>query len=418
MNSVSSAKRTDVAIIGAGPSGSVAAALLRQRGWQVCVLERQHFPRFSIGESLLPYCMEILEEAGLLQAVNEAGFQVKNGAAFTWGNRNTTIDFRDKFTPGPGTTFQVQRARFDQILIQEAEKMGTEIHFGHTVTDLDFTEEQATLSVSTDQDQSYTLQARFVLDASGYGRVLPRLLNLERPSTFPLREAWFTHIQDNISDPDFDREKIVIATHPQDRAIWMWLIPFSQGRCSIGVVGEPSHLAMNGRDPLTFLQDMTHQMPLLARLLDNATWDTPVNPLRGYSANVTSLYGPRYALLGNAAEFLDPVFSSGVTIAMHSAKLATALVDQTLRGQAADWDKDFVQALRVGIDTFKTYVSGWYDCRFQDVIYSTQMNQDIRRMIAAVLAGYAWDTSNPFVEKSERRLNALAEICGEAQLDT
>lgn len=418
MNSPSLAKRTDVAIIGAGPSGSVAAALLRQRGWQVCVLERQHFPRFSIGESLLPYCMEILEEAGLLQAVNEAGFQVKNGAAFTWGDRNTTIDFRDKFTPGPGTTFQVQRARFDQILIQEAEKKGAEVHFGHTVTNLDFTDEQATLSVSTDQEQSYTLQARFVLDASGYGRVLPRLLNLERPSTFPLREAWFTHIQDNISDPDFDREKIVIATHPRDRAIWLWLIPFSQGRCSIGVVGEPSHLAMNGREPLVFLQDMTREIPRLKQLLDNATWDTPVNPLRGYSANVTSLYGPRYALLGNAAEFLDPVFSSGVTIAMHSAKLATALVDQTLRGQTADWDRDFAQALRVGIDTFKTYVSGWYDCRFQDVIYSTQMNHDIRRMIAAVLAGYAWDTSNPYVEKSERRLNALAEICGEAQLDT
>lgn len=418
MNSVSLARRTDVAIIGAGPSGSVAAALLRQHGWQVCVLERQHFPRFSIGESLLPYCMEILDEAGMLQAVNEAGFQLKNGATFTWGDRNTTIDFRDKFTPGPGTTFQVQRARFDQILISEAEKMGTEVHFGHTVNNLDFTDEHATLSVSTDQGESYTLQARFVLDASGYGRVLPRLLNLERPSTFPLREAWFTHIQDNISDPDFDREKIVIATHPHDRAIWMWLIPFSQGRCSIGVVGEPSHLAMNGRDPLVFLQDMTREIPRLKRLLDNATWDTPVNPLRGYSANVTSLYGPRYALLGNAAEFLDPVFSSGVTIAMHSAKLATALVDQTLRGQAADWDRDFVQALRVGIDTFKTYVTGWYDCRFQDVIYSTQMNQDIRRMIAAVLAGYAWDTSNPFVEKSERRLNALAEICGEAQLDT
>ncbi|WP_031242246.1 NAD(P)/FAD-dependent oxidoreductase [Advenella kashmirensis] len=418
MNTVSLPKCTDVAIIGAGPSGSVAAALLRQRGWQVCVLERQHFPRFSIGESLLPYCMEILEEAGLLQAVNEAGFQVKNGAAFTWGDRNTTIDFRDKFTAGPGTTFQVQRARFDQILIQEAEKMGAEVHFGHTVNNLDFTDEHATLSVSTDQNQSYTLQARFVLDASGYGRVLPRLLNLERPSAFPLREAWFTHIQDNISDPDFDREKIVIATHPRDRAIWMWLIPFSQGRCSIGVVGEPSHLAMNGRDPLVFLQDITREIPLLKRLLENAIWDTPVNPLRGYSANVTSLHGSRYALLGNAAEFLDPVFSSGVTIAMHSAKLATALVDKTLHGQTPDWEKDFVQALRVGIETFKTYVSGWYDCRFQDVIYSTQMNQDIRRMIASVLAGYAWDISNPFVEKSERRLNALAEICGEAQLDT
>lgn len=409
---------TDVAIIGAGPSGSVAAALLRQRGWQVCVLERQHFPRFSIGESLLPYCMDILKEADLLQVVNDAGFQVKNGAVFTWGDRESAIDFRDKFTAGPGTTFQVERAKFDQILIQEAQKKGAQVWFGHTVTHMTSRQEHATLSVATDQDETYTLQARFVLDASGYGRVLPRLLDLEQPSTFPVREAWFTHIQDNINDPGFDREKIVIATHPQDRAIWMWLIPFSHGRCSIGVVGEPSHLGMNGRAPLPFLQAMTNEIPRLRQLLANAQWDTPVNPLRGYSANVTSLYGQRFALLGNAAEFLDPVFSSGVTIAMHSAKLATALVDKTLRGQAADWQADFSDALRVGIDTFRTYVAGWYDCSFQDVIYSRQINQDIRRMIAAILAGYAWDTRNPYVEKSERRLKALAEICGEAQLDT
>ena len=418
MNTSQLPASTDIAIIGAGPSGSVAAALLRQRGWQVCVLERQHFPRFSIGESLLPYCMEILKEADLLQAVNEGDFQVKNGAAFTWGDQESVIDFRDKFTAGPGTTYQVERARFDHILIQEAERKGAQVWFGHTVNAMTTTPEHTTLSVSTDQDESYTLQARFVLDASGYGRVLPRLLNLEQPSDFPMREAWFTHIQDNISDPGFDREKIVIATHPKDRAIWMWLIPFSHGRCSIGVVGEPSHLAMNDREPLPFLQDMASEIPRLRSLLANAQWDTPVRPLRGYSANVNSLYGERYALLGNAAEFLDPVFSSGVTIAMHSAKLATALVDKTLRGQAADWQKDFADALRVGIDTFRTYVAGWYDYSFQDVIYSKDINQDIRRMIAAILAGYAWDTSNPYVEKSERRLKALAEICGEAQLDT
>ncbi len=408
--------KTDVAIIGAGPSGSVAAALLVQRGWKVCVLERQHFPRFSIGESLLPYSMEILEEAGLLDVVNQAGFQSKNGAAFTWGDKYTEIDFRDKFTPGPGTTFQVERAKFDQILIQEAEKKGANVYFGHTVTNLETTPEHATLSVTTDQDQSYTLQARFVLDASGYGRVLPRLLNLERPSSLPMREAWFTHIQDNITDPQYDREKITIATHPQDRAIWMWLIPFSHGRCSIGVVGEPDRLAKGDREALPFLQDITNEIPRLQTLLANAKWDTPVNCLRGYSANVSSLYGERFALLGNAAEFLDPVFSSGVTIALQSASLATALVDKTLRGEAVDWQKSFVEPLSIGINTFRTYVTGWYDYRFQDVIYSEQVNADIRRMIAAVLAGYAWDTRNPYVEKSERRLNALAEICGEARL--
>ena len=111
----------DVAVIGAGPSGAVVSALLRRHGYRVCVLEKQHFPRFVIGESLLPHCMEMLEEAGMARAVAATpGFQYKNGAAFTWGERYTCFEFTDKFTPGPGTTFQVQRAVFDKVLIDEA----------------------------------------------------------------------------------------------------------------------------------------------------------------------------------------------------------------------------------------------------------------------------------------------------------
>ncbi|MDK4590577.1 tryptophan 7-halogenase, partial [Kingella kingae] len=128
-------EQTDIAIIGAGPSGAVAAALLHKQGLRVRVVEKQHFPRFVIGESLLPHCMEFIEEAGFLPAVQaESSFQFKNGAAFTWGNRYTEIDFTDKFTAGHGTTFQVRRAVFDQILINEATKQGVDVRFGETVT--------------------------------------------------------------------------------------------------------------------------------------------------------------------------------------------------------------------------------------------------------------------------------------------
>ncbi|OAM31624.1 hypothetical protein A7P96_04890 [Eikenella sp. NML03-A-027] len=124
----------DIAIIGAGPSGAVAAALLLKHGFSVCVLEKQHFPRFVIGESLLPHCMEFIEEAGFLSAVEaEPSFQFKNGAAFTWGSRYTYFDFTDKFTPGPGTTYQVRRGIFDKILIDEAAKQGADVRFGHAV---------------------------------------------------------------------------------------------------------------------------------------------------------------------------------------------------------------------------------------------------------------------------------------------
>ena len=407
----------DVVIIGAGPSGSVSASLLKQKGLNVCVLEKQHFPRFVIGESLLPHCMEILEAAGLVDAVNaEPSFQFKNGAAFTWGNRYTYFDFTDKFTAGPGTTFQVRRGIFDKILIDETAKKGVEVRFGHEVTALDNQGETAVLQVQTEQGENYQLTARFVLDASGYGRVLPRLLDLETPSHLPARLAHFTHIDDNINDPDFDRNKILITTHPEHRNVWLWLIPFADNRCSIGVVGLPDVLAGESE---TVLKKFALECPMLKRILANANWQNefPFRHIQGYSANVKALYGKHFALLGNAAEFLDPVFSSGVTIALHSAQLAADLVARQLGGQAVDWQQEFATPLMVGVNAFRTYVNGWYDCSFQDVIYARNPQPEIRQMLSSILAGYAWDENNPFVAKSEKRLKALAELCGTATQD-
>ena len=410
----------DVVIIGAGPSGSIAGALLNKKGYRVCVLEKQVFPRFVIGESLLPHCMEFIEEAGMLEAVKvgvSEGFQFKNGAAFTWGDRYTTIDFTDKFTPGPGTTYQVGRGRFDQILIEEAQKQGVEVRFQHQVEKVEFNDDYAVLSVLDEQKQSYQLQAKFVLDASGYGRVLARLLDLERPSSLAERKAYFTHIDDNVTDQQFDRNKILISTHTQFRDVWIWFIPFSNNRTSIGVVGLPEILDNHGAEGAeAILKKFVYEIPMLKRILNNVNWDNevPFRTLRNYSADVKSLYGKHFALLGNASEFLDPVFSSGVTIAMHSSKLAAEILHRQFSGEMVDWQKDYEDALKVGINAFKTYVNGWYSNAFQNIIYAQEINQDIRRMISSILAGYAWDEKNPFVVNSERRLAALAEICGEA----
>ena len=122
-------------------------------------------------------------------------------------------------------------------------------------------------------------------------------------------------------------------------------------------------------------------------------------------------------MLGNAAEFLDPVFSSGVTIALHSALLAADLVDRQLKGESVDWQKQFAEPLMVGVNAFRTYVTGWYNGSFQDVIYAKNPQPEIRQMISSILAGYAWDENNPFVAKSDQRLKALAEICGTATQD-
>ena len=405
----------DVAVIGAGPAGSVASALLRKKGYQVCVLEKQHFPRFVIGESLLPHCMEMLEEAGFADAVRaEPGFQLKNGAAFSWGSRYTEFDFTDKFSDGPGTTYQVRRAVFDKILIGEAAKQGVEVRFGHGVTAFDNSGDFARLNIETDTGESYELTAKFVLDASGYGRVLPRLLDLETPSHLPPRQAHFTHIDDNIAHPKFDRNKILITTHPQHRDVWIWLIPFGDNRCSVGVVGTPDKLVGESE---TVLKKFVYECPMLNEILDKAVWenDFPFRSIQGYSANVKSLHGRHFALLGNAAEFLDPVFSSGVTIALHSAKLAADLLAKQLEGGTADWDTEFAEPLMIGVDTFRTYVDGWYDFRFQNVVYAPDRSPEISRMLSSILAGYAWDTENPFVAKSEQRLTALSEWVGQLE---
>ncbi|WP_454256354.1 NAD(P)/FAD-dependent oxidoreductase [Pseudomonas sp. Marseille-Q8238] len=407
-------EQRQVVVIGAGPSGAIAAALLKRNGHDVLVLERQRFPRFSIGESLLSHCLDFVEEAGMLDAVKAAGFQTKHGAAFAWNERYTEFDFREKFTPGKDSTYQVQRADFDKVLADEAERQGVEIRYEEEIIAADFASERPRLSVRRLADgHEYQVECTFVLDGSGYGRVLPRLLDLELPSTFPVRRAVFTHIEDRIDDPAFDREKILITTHPEMRDVWFWTIPFSNGRCSLGVVADAKHHEGRETDLDANLKRFVAETPSLAKVLKNAVWDTPAREINGYSANVTRLHGPGYALLGNAAEFLDPVFSSGVTIAMRSASMAAGLLHRQLSGEVVDWENAFAIPLKRGVDTFRVYVEGWYDGSFQDVIYYEHASDDIRRMISSILAGYAWDEKNPYVAEPKRRLRVLAELCAQ-----
>ncbi len=399
-------------IIGAGPSGAVAAALLRRAGREVLVIERETFPRFSIGESLLPQSMQYIEEAGLLRDVVEAGFQFKNGASFVWGERETAFDFRDKFSPGWGTTYQVQRAHFDQVLANGAARMGAEVRYRHEVLELEAAHGGSLARVRAEDGSEFEVAARFVLDASGFGRTLPRLLGLERPSNFPARGAIFTHIEDQVRQGGFDREKIRITVHPEHSDVWYWLIPFSNGRCSIGVVARREFLEQYTGTETERLRALVWEDPASRALLANAMWDTPARQIVGYASNVSSLWGPGYALLGNAGEFLDPVFSSGVTIAVKSASLAVAAIQRELAGEEVDWEADYALPLRAGVDCFRGFVEAWYAGKFQKIIFHEPQQVAIRRMICSILAGYAWDRSNPYVAETQRRLATLEGLCG------
>ncbi len=407
----------DAIVIGAGPAGSIAAAILQNKGRHVLVLERETFPRFSIGESLLPQCMEYIEAAGMMDAVEAAGFQRKNGAVFQRRGNYSGFDFGEQFSSGWTETFEVPRANFDKLLADEAERFGVDIRYQHEIIAVDLQRQNPIVSCLCPDGTSQTFDCKFILDASGFGRVLARLLQLESPSDFPVRSSLFAHIRDNIETPNFDRNKILVTIHPQHPDVWYWLIPFSNGQSSIGVVAKSSYLNNYIEGVDAALKLIVAEDPELSQLLANAVWDKPARQITGYSANVKQLCTNQYALLGNAGEFLDPVFSSGVTIAMRSASLAADLLDRQLAGASVNWQQDYAEALKKGVDTFRSFVSAWYDGRFQDIIFHENQVADIRKMICSILAGYAWDQSNPYTAKTERRLNTLWRYCKAAQND-
>ena len=363
-------ERRQVVVIGAGPSGAIAAALLKRKGHDVLVIERQHFPRFSIGESLLSHCLDFVEEAGMLDAVNAAGFQVKNGAAFAWGERYSAFDFGDTFTTASRPPSRCSAPISTSCWPTRPRLQGVEIRYGETIVSVDFDPAKPLLGVRREDGSEYRIEADFVLDASGYGRVLPRLLDLEAPSNFPLRQAVFTHVEDHIDQPDF-RPRQDPHHHPPDPARYLVLDHPVQQRPLLGGRG-------GGGGTLRGPQRRPGRVP--ARLHrrnpkpGQASWTTPCGTPRPAPSAVTRptskpCTGRAFALLGNAAEFLDPVFSSGVTIAMRSASMAAGVLHRQLQGESVDWQSEFAEPLKRGVDTFRCYVEGWYAGTFQDVIY-------------------------------------------------
>jgi len=403
----------DIAVIGAGPAGSTVAKLLHDAGLHVTVLEAQEFPRFVIGESLLPNCMNVLERAGFVPALEEAGFQHKNGAVFECGPKYRTIDFRQNFeTTGWGTTYQVKRAEFDHILANETASAGVDLRFGHKVTAVRASDGNCLITYQDKAGVTGELQAGFIVDASGYGRVLPKLLGLSRAPQSISRRAVFTHVKDRIDDPGYDRDKILITVHPDRHDIWYWLIPFSDGTASVGVIypdGDPEFSGLNEQDVFHRLISETR----LGQMLANAEPTRQLQSIAGYSAESENLCGDGYVLLGNAAGFLDPVFSSGVTIALHSAELAADMLIARHQGRTdIDWDTGFAKPLAHGVETFRSYVNAWYDGRLQTIIFE-QPDDDfqLKRMVVSILAGYAWNMENPLVAKTDRYLEMLHDLC-------
>jgi flavin-dependent dehydrogenase len=400
---------SDVVIIGAGPSGTSAAALIHQAGFKVTVIEKEQFPRFVIGESLLPRCMDLLSEAGLIDAVKARNYMVKPGAIFLSNDHRIDFDFANQFTKGWGHTWQVPRDDFDQTLSAAIEKMGVKIYWRHTVTKVDCGKDASVVNATDPDGNALTVSARFVLDASGFGRVLPRLLDLDLPSALPRRDSVFAHFTGDKRPQGSEAGKIWICMLPQNA--WLWIIPFSNGNTSVGVVGTPDAIDGHGGDLDAKLSAIINlNKPAADRLVDRKTV-FPAMRIDGYSISVKTLYGDGYALTGNATEFLDPVFSSGVTLALESANRAANTLIRQLNGEPVDWKVDYADYIGHGVEVFRTYVNAWYDGRLPTIFFGKQSTPEIRSQICSVLAGYVWDMDNPFVSQHQKAVEKLAALC-------
>ncbi|MBU2938221.1 tryptophan 7-halogenase [Lacinutrix sp. C3R15] len=399
----------DVLIIGAGPSGCVAASYLHNQGKQIKVVEKSIFPRFVIGESLLPRCMDHFEEVGLLDVLNDFGFEKKHGARFLRGDVVCNFDFSKKHTEGWDWTWQVTRADFDTILAKELINRGVDIAFNNEVVAVVFDADGVSqTSIKDENGEVYTVHAKHIIDSSGYGRVLPRMLGLDKPSAIPEHSSIFTHVKD-LKRPEGE-EGTLITFDVLDKDTWFWVIPFSNGDTSIGFVSKTEYLDSFKGDTTEKMQQLLKTSSYYRDRFEGLDFKFEPICIKNYAKSVTQLYGKGYALTGNSAEFLDPVFSSGVTFATESALKAAKLIDKELDGESVDWETEYTGYIMKGVNVFATYVKEWYTGNLQTLFFHRPENPDIKKQICAVLAGYVWDDTNPFVKKHDRLVKNLAYL--------
>jgi flavin-dependent dehydrogenase len=402
-------EKTDVLVIGAGPAGTVAASIIKKAGFSVKIVEKLKFPRFVIGESLLPRCMEALEEAGFLDAVKAKGFQEKFGAKFVKNGKVCDYFFADQFTPGWSWTWQVPRGEFDKTLADTCETMGIPVSYETTVTGIEFNGSDSVTTVEDIDGNQSQIEARFIVDGSGYGRVIPKLFNMDKPSNLPPRKTLFTHVLDTKRTMDDEPNRITIIVH--QHGIWIWVIPFSNGNTSVGFVGEPTFFeSTDGLTPEEQLRALLATQPYLAERMKDVEFIFEPKSIQSWSSTTNKFYGDGFVLTGNVTEFLDPVFSSGVTLATVSSQTAAHLVIKKLQGQDVDWEKDYTEFMMQGVNTFRSYVMAWYEGTLDTIFFADNPSADIKAMICSVLAGYVWDTNNPYVKDHSTALIKLSKL--------
>jgi len=409
-----SANITDVLVIGGGPGGTAAGTFLRQRGHSVTLLEKDHHPRFHIGESLLPMNLPILERMGVLEQVEAIGV-TKLGADFTEtsaGAECQTFHFGEALGASPDHAFEVRRSDFDRVLFEHCRKVGVEAIEGMRVVNAELLDNGHHRVTARDAENvEHCWEARFLVDASGRETFLSSAKKWKRRNPRHASAAVFTHFRGVRRRPGQDQGNISLYWFDYG---WIWLIPLQDDVMSIGAVCKPEFLKSR-KEPLEeFLLQTLNSIPEVLERMNSAEQMMPVQATGNYSYLSRKLHGPGFVMVGDAYAFIDPVFSSGVYLAMNSAEMACEPIDAWLAGDRRAYRRRmrrYERRINRGISSFS-----WFIYRFTTPGMRLLMSQpkNVLKVVQAVISMLAGDVFDN--RQVQRRLWVFKSIYSVAAL--
>jgi flavin-dependent dehydrogenase len=386
----------DFAVAGGGPAGSSAAISLGQRGHSVVLFERESFPRFHIGESLLSTANDAFAALGVRNKIEAACFPEKWGARLYThdGQSGRYVDFTEVREVTRAQTFQVCRQEFDRILLERAREVGVEVRENCNVIACEFSTDAAILSVASRGDGATSrVRVRAVVDATGRAGLIARKFNLRADEPRLANIAIFSHYTNvpRLEGPRPDDIRLIA----RNDAGWFWIIPISKELTSVGVVlPKALYRRLANGSSEEALNKTIADTPSVAKLMREARREWPVRVEKDFSYSASAYAGDRWILAGDAGSFLDPVFSTGVSIAMESGIEAAAELDRALAKNdfSASAFAAFSRRQRKRFECFRRFVVGFYTPQFRDLFFSPQPPQVIFRSVVTILAG-RWNAS-------------------------
>lgn len=379
----------DVLIIGGGPAGSTAATLLAKAGRQVVVLEREQFPRFHIGESLLPFSTRTFDRLGVREKLDRT-FLPKFGGEIVaaCGTKGVKFYFKDGFRATRDRAYQVTRSEFDKLLLDHSRENGAEVREQTAVTKVEFDRDRARLEIETSTGERSTIEGRYLLDCSGRQSLLGSSFKLKKMYDHLQKFSVFAHYE-NVDRAEGIDGTLIRMVRGLDR--WFWMIPLTQTRTSVGVVMDTSTYRAMKLPAEAALEKCLSEQPKVLEKMTQAERVSPVYSAGDYSYRNEKLFGDRWLVAGDAAGFIDPVFSSGVFLAIMSAEIAADALDETLGDESKKRRlfRDYARRVNYVMDTYLTFVTSWYrrSKEFMEVFLNPTDTMQIAAAVNAVLAG-------------------------------